>query len=77
MPDLVSGHGIIDEHRIAYAVHGIGEPVVLIHGMPSSSRIWRNIAPKLVDAGPPVEAKLSSRRLRTYRQPHGRDRRWR
>ena len=51
MSDLVSEHGIIDGHRIAYGVHGVGEPVVLIHGTPSSSYIWRNVAPKLVDAG--------------------------
>jgi pimeloyl-ACP methyl ester carboxylesterase len=32
-------------------VHGEGEPVVLIHGTPSSSWIWRNILPSLVEAG--------------------------
>ncbi len=51
MSDLVSENIIINGHRIAHGTHGVGEPVVLIHGTPSSSFIWRNVAPKLVDAG--------------------------
>lgn len=48
---LVNDHALIDNTRIAFGIHGSGEPVVLIHGTPSSSYIWRKIAPALVDAG--------------------------
>ncbi|WP_025770602.1 alpha/beta fold hydrolase [Thioalkalivibrio sp. HK1] len=53
---LVPRHVLIDGVRIAYGVHGSKDerrsvPVVLIHGTPSSSYIWRNIVPPLVDAG--------------------------
>ena len=42
---------LIRGQRIAYGVHGAGEPVVLIHGTPSSSYIRRNVAPELVRSG--------------------------
>ncbi|WP_434053171.1 MAG: alpha/beta hydrolase [Roseibium sp.] len=48
---LVNDHALIDNTRIAHGVHGNGEPVILIHGTPSSSHIWRNIVPPLVAAG--------------------------
>lgn len=51
MPDLVPDNTLILGQRIANGVHGAGEPVVLIHGTPSSSFIWRNIVPELVDSG--------------------------
>lgn len=51
MRQLVDQHILINGSRITHGVHGQGEPVVLIHGTPSSSYIWRNIAPALVDAG--------------------------
>ncbi|MDX1486537.1 MAG: alpha/beta fold hydrolase, partial [Alphaproteobacteria bacterium] len=38
-------------NRIACGTLGHGEPVILIHGTPSSSYIWRNIAPNLIEAG--------------------------
>ena len=38
-------------YRIAYGKHGDGEPVILIHGTPSHSYIWRNVVPGLVDGG--------------------------
>lgn len=44
-------HILIDGARVAYGVHGTGEPVVLIHGTPSLSYIWRNVMPGLVAAG--------------------------
>lgn len=34
-------------YDIAYDVLGSGPPVVLVHGFPSNSFIWRNIAPRL------------------------------
>ena len=51
MNHIVTGHTLINDTRIAYGVHGSGEPVVLIHGTPSSSYIWRNVMPHLVAAG--------------------------
>ncbi len=51
MYSLADENVLIGGHRIACATVGSGEPVVLIHGTPSSSYIWRNVAPKLVEAG--------------------------
>ncbi|MCK0745979.1 alpha/beta fold hydrolase [Chromohalobacter nigrandesensis] len=51
MKHLATHHLLIDGKRIAHGVHGSGEPVVLLHGTPSSSLIWRNIAPRLIAAG--------------------------
>lgn len=51
MSNLVTENIVIDGHRIAHGAYGSGDPVVLIHGTPSSSYIWRNVLPELVDAG--------------------------
>lgn len=51
MAQLVDQHVLINDTRIAHGIHGEGDPVVLIHGTPSSSYIWRNILPSLVEAG--------------------------
>lgn len=51
MNDLITEHVLIDGYRIAAGAHGNGEPVVLLHGTPSSSLIWRQIAPRLVEGG--------------------------
>ena len=51
MTHLVNQHILINDTRIAYGVHGEGDPVVLLHGTPSSSYIWRNILPPLIEAG--------------------------
>ena len=51
MRDLVRENILVNGHRIADGSHGKGEPVVLIHGTPSSSYIWRNVVPDLVAAG--------------------------
>lgn len=51
MNHLVDRNTLIDGRRIAHGVHGAGEPVVLVHGTPSSSYIWRGVVPRLVDAG--------------------------
>ena len=51
MTHLVNQHALINGTRIAHGVHGEGEPVVLIHGTPSSSYIWRDVLPTLVGAG--------------------------
>ncbi|MHA1600956.1 MAG: alpha/beta fold hydrolase [Alphaproteobacteria bacterium] len=51
MRDLIREDILIGGHRIAHGRHGDGEPVVLLHGTPSSSYIWRNVVPDLVAAG--------------------------
>ncbi len=51
MSELVPKNTVIRGYRIAHGVHGSGEPVVMIHGTPSSSCIWRNVVPRLVHAG--------------------------
>nr|WP_321981937.1 alpha/beta hydrolase [uncultured Cohaesibacter sp.] len=51
MRDWLTDHVIIDAKRVAYRIVGQGEPVVLVHGTPSSSLIWRKMLPQLVEAG--------------------------
>lgn len=51
MNHIADRNALIDGHRIADGVYGAGEPVVLVHGTPSSSYIWRHIVRRLVDAG--------------------------
>ncbi len=38
---------LVDGHSIAYDQQGEGSPVVLIHGIPTSNLLWRNILPQL------------------------------
>ena len=51
MKKLVPENAIIDGKRIAWGVYGEGEPVVLMHGTPFFSHIWRHLYPELVAAG--------------------------
>lgn len=52
MQSMVDSHMLVDGVRIAYADSGgNGTPVVLIHGTPSHSYIWREVLPGLADAG--------------------------
>ncbi|CAH0056137.1 unnamed protein product [Clonostachys solani] len=51
MEPLVTNHVLINNTRIAHGVHGQGEPVILLHGTPSSSLIWRNVLPQLTSNG--------------------------
>ncbi|MDT3251877.1 alpha/beta hydrolase [Serratia sp. root2] len=50
-PTLLDRHIIVDGHRIAAGVHGTGDPLVLVHGTPAHSIIWRNLLPRLTAAG--------------------------
>lgn len=38
---------LVDGHRLAYFDEGSGPPILLIHGIPTSSQLWRNIIPRL------------------------------
>lgn len=51
MSSLADENVLVGGQRIACSAVGLGEPVVLIHGTPSSSYIWRNVAPKLAETG--------------------------
>jgi len=37
--------------RIAYLEAGTGDPIVLLHGNPTSSYLWRNVIPELENCG--------------------------
>lgn len=37
--------------RLHYTEVGAGEPVLLLHGWPTSSYLWRNIAPSIAEGG--------------------------
>ena len=38
-------------HRMAYVEEGDGAPIVLLHGNPTSSWLWRDVLPHLTDLG--------------------------
>jgi len=41
----------VDGKQIAYVDEGAGDPIVLLHGNPASSFLWRNIIPELTQSG--------------------------
>lgn len=41
----------VQGRKLAYIDEGTGKPIVLIHGIPTSSWMYRKIIPRLVDAG--------------------------
>jgi haloalkane dehalogenase len=41
----------INNAQMHYVVSGQGDPIVLLHGIPTSSYLWRNIIPALSDYG--------------------------
>jgi haloalkane dehalogenase len=41
----------VDGRRLAYAEIGTGRPLVLLHGNPTSSYLWRNVVPHLAGSG--------------------------
>lgn len=43
----VTVHGL----KMAYIDEGVGDPIIFLHGNPSSSYEWRNVIPHLVDMG--------------------------
>jgi haloalkane dehalogenase len=65
--------GVLDSH-MAYVDVGVGDPIVLLHGNPTSSYLWRNViaglggagrclAPDLIGMGRSGKAPLGSYRL--------------
>ena len=41
----------VDGKRLAYLEAGSGPPIVLLHGNPTSSYLWRNVIPHLAGSG--------------------------
>jgi haloalkane dehalogenase len=41
----------VDGKQIAYIEEGEGDPIVLLHGNPTSSYLWRNVIPELAGKG--------------------------
>jgi haloalkane dehalogenase len=41
----------VDGKKIAYIDEGQGAPIVLLHGNPTSSYLWRNVIPELTGSG--------------------------
>lgn len=41
----------ISGRHMAYAEMGEGDPIVFLHGNPTSSYLWRNVMPHLADQG--------------------------
>jgi len=42
---------ILEEYTMSFVDEGAGDPIVLLHGNPTSSYLWRNIIPHLTDLG--------------------------
>jgi pimeloyl-ACP methyl ester carboxylesterase len=38
---------LVGGHRLAYLDEGSGPPILLIHGIPTSSLLWRHVIPVL------------------------------
>jgi pimeloyl-ACP methyl ester carboxylesterase len=51
MNALLNEVALINGRRIATGRHGEGLPVLLLHGTPAHSIIWRNVVPRLTAAG--------------------------
>ena len=41
----------VEGHRLAHVEMGAGDPIVLLHGNPTSSYLWREVMPPLVGLG--------------------------
>ena len=51
MPTVTVGQENNTAIEIYYEDHGVGQPVVLIHGYPASGRAWDKQVPALLEAG--------------------------
>ena len=45
-------------HKMAYVEKGEGDPILFIHGAPTSSYLWRNIMPYVEDLGRTISVDL-------------------
>ena len=44
---ITEDHTYIDGHKIVFREQGAGSPVILLHGIPTNSLMWRDIIPQL------------------------------
>ena len=44
---ITENYTYIDGHKIAFLEQGSGSPIILLHGIPTNSLMWRNIIPQL------------------------------
>ncbi|AMN50281.1 alpha/beta hydrolase [Psychrobacter sp. P2G3] len=44
---ITENHTYIDGHKIAFLEQGSGSPLILLHGIPTNSLMWRDIIPQL------------------------------
>jgi len=52
LPTTVNSNFItVNGSQMHYLEHGAGKPILFIHGMPSSSYLWRNVMPHLQQLG--------------------------
>jgi haloalkane dehalogenase len=51
MPELVKRHQAVDGVTMAYVEVGDGDPIVFLHGNPTSSFLWRRVIPELTELG--------------------------
>ncbi|NUP49237.1 MAG: alpha/beta hydrolase [Catenulispora sp.] len=51
MPNITAAHSHAGKAELYYEDHGIGTPVVLIHGYPLDARFWEKQIPALLAAG--------------------------
>ena len=42
---------VANDKRLAYIDEGRGDPIILLHGNPTSSYLWRNVIPELIRFG--------------------------
>lgn len=50
-PQASKRFALISGRRMAYVERGEGSPIVLLHGNPTSSYVWRSVLPRLEDLG--------------------------
>jgi len=44
---ITENYTYIDGHKIAFLEQGSGSPIILLHGIPTNSLMWRNVIPQL------------------------------
>ncbi|MCA8928196.1 MAG: haloalkane dehalogenase [Alphaproteobacteria bacterium] len=49
--ELPKRFATVDGKRMAYYEAGAGDPIVFLHGNPTSSYLWRNVIPHVADLG--------------------------
>jgi haloalkane dehalogenase len=65
---------IVNGHEMAYVETGAGDPIVFLHGNPTSSYLWRNIIPHLEGLGRCIAPDLIGMGDSAKLEPSGPDR---